>query len=88
MAPAVLVAPRGPDQEEALLIETTIAEKLRKLEEKLAHELMAEEERLELRERILKLKAKTEKTKAGRAWLRWWLWGRWCSIAKTPRPSG
>ena len=44
----------------------TIAEKLRKLEERFAHELVSEEERLELRETILKLKAKTEKT-AGRA---------------------
>ena len=66
MAPAVLVAPRGPDQEEALLIETTIAEKLRKLEERYAHELLPEEERLELRERILKLRKKIEMT-AGRA---------------------
>ena len=45
---------------------TSVAEKLRKLEERFAHELLPEEERLELRERILKLKAKTEKT-AGRA---------------------
>ena len=67
MAPAVLVAPRGPDQEEGLLIETTIAEKLAELEERYAHELMGEEERLELRERILKLKKKAEKTTAGRA---------------------
>ena len=66
MAPAVLVAPRGPDQEEALLIETTIAEKLRKLEERYAHELLPEEERLELRERILKLRKKIETT-AGRS---------------------
>ncbi len=44
----------------------SVAERLRKLEERYAHELLPEEERLELRERILKLKAKTEK-KAGRA---------------------
>jgi hypothetical protein len=37
---------------------TTIAEKLKKLEEEFAHELLPEDERLELRERILKLKAK------------------------------
>ena len=37
---------------------TTIAEKLEQLEERFAHELMGEEERLELRERILKPKAK------------------------------
>lgn len=42
-----------------------LAEKLRKLEEKFAHELMGPEERLELQELILQLKAKTEK--AGRA---------------------
>jgi hypothetical protein len=46
----------------------SVAEKLRKLEERYAHELLPEEERLELLETIkrLKLKAKTEKT-AGRA---------------------
>ncbi len=45
------------------MIETTIAEKLRKLEERYRHELMGEEERLELRERILTpKKKKTEKT--------------------------
>ncbi len=47
------------------MIETTIARKLQVLEERYRRELMGEEERLELRERILKLKAKTEK--AGRA---------------------
>ena len=46
---------------------TTIAEKLAALEEKYLQELLPEEERLELRERILKLKAKTEKTTAGRS---------------------
>ena len=45
--------------------ETTIAEKLRVLEERYRNELMGEEERLELYDLILKLKAKTEK--AGRA---------------------
>ena len=45
---------------------TTIAEKLRELEERFAHELLPEEERLQLRERILKLKKKTETT-AGRS---------------------
>ncbi len=48
------------------MIETTIAEKLRELEERYRHELFPEEERLELRERILKLKKKIETT-AGRA---------------------
>src|SRR3712207_7566982 len=38
--PAGAPTPRGPDQEEALLIETTIAEKLRVLEEKYRHELL------------------------------------------------
>ena len=50
-----------------MAVKTTIAEKLRKLEEKFAHELMGEEERLELRERILRLRKKAEKTTAGRA---------------------
>ena len=44
----------------------TIAERLRRLEERYAHELLPEEERLELRERILKLRKKIEMT-AGRA---------------------
>jgi len=43
---------------------TSVAERLKKLEEKFAHELLPEEERLELRERILKLK---EKLMAARA---------------------
>ena len=47
------------------MTKTSVAEKLGKLEEKFLHELMPEEERLELRETILKLRAKTEK--AGRA---------------------
>ena len=40
------------------MAKATIAEKLRKLEERYAHELLPEEERLELREAILKLKKK------------------------------
>ena len=40
------------------MIETTIAEKLRVLEERYAHELMGEEERCELGERILRLRKK------------------------------
>ena len=47
------------------MIETTIAEKLAALEERYRHELMGEEERLELKELIGKLKKKTEK--AGRS---------------------
>ncbi len=45
---------------------TTIAERLKKLEERFAHELLPEEERLELRERILKLKKKAT-IEAGRS---------------------
>ena len=48
------------------MAKTSVAERLRRLEERFAHELMGEEERLELRERILKLKKKIE-TMAGRA---------------------
>ena len=44
----------------------TIAERLGKLEERYAHELMGEEERLELYDLILKLRKKIETT-AGRA---------------------
>jgi hypothetical protein len=40
------------------LIKATIAERLAKLEEKHLHELLPEEERLELRERILRLRRK------------------------------
>ena len=40
------------------MIEKSVAEKIRELEEKYLHELLAEEERLELRERILKLRKK------------------------------
>ncbi len=46
------------------MAKVTIAERLAELEEKYRRELMGEEERLELRERILKLKAKTEKAEA------------------------
>ena len=45
----------------------TIAEKLRRLEAEFAHELLPEEGRLELRERILKLRKKIETTSKGRA---------------------
>ena len=48
------------------MAKVTIAERLAKLEEKYLHELLPEEERLELRERILRLKKKAETT-AGRA---------------------
>ena len=48
------------------MAKATIPERIRKLEEKYLHELLPEEERLELRERILRLKKKAE-TKAGRA---------------------
>ena len=55
-----------PDQEEGLLIEKSVAEKIRELEEKYLHEFLPEEERLELRERILKLRKKAT-IEAGRA---------------------
>ena len=48
------------------MAKVTIPEKIRKLEERFAHELVGEEERLELRERILKLKRKAA-IEAGRA---------------------
>ena len=48
------------------MAKATIPEKIRKLEERYAHELLPEEERLELRERILKLKKKAT-IEAGRA---------------------
>ena len=48
------------------MAKTSVAEKLRKLEERYAHELLPEEERLELRETFLKLKKKAE-IEAGRA---------------------
>ena len=47
------------------MAKTSVADRLKTLEERYAHESLPEEERLELRETILKLKAKTEK--AGRA---------------------
>ncbi len=47
------------------MIETTIAEKLRELEERYRHEPMGEEERLELHDLILKLEKKLA-TAAGR----------------------
>ena len=40
------------------MAKATIPEKIRKLEERFAHELLPEEERLELRERILRLRKK------------------------------
>ena len=48
------------------MTKATIARKLRVLEERFAHELLPEGERLELRERILKLRKKIETTAAGR----------------------
>jgi hypothetical protein len=44
---------------------TSVDGRLRELEERYARELMGEEERLELRERILKLKRKATRTTAG-----------------------
>ena len=48
------------------MTKTTIPEKIRKLEERYAHELLPEEERLELRERIRKLKERAT-IEAGRS---------------------
>jgi hypothetical protein len=64
-SPGDVGASRSVSQEEKLLTETSVAERLAKLEEKYLHELLPEEERLELRERILRLKAKAgDETKA------------------------
>jgi hypothetical protein len=60
-------APRGLDHEGVIFIAyITIARKLRELEERYRHKLMNEEERLKLRERILKLREKAA-IEAGRA---------------------
>ena len=48
------------------MIETSLARKLRELEERLAHELMRGEERQELRDRILKLRKQFAVTVARR----------------------
>ena len=48
------------------MIETSLARKLRELEERLAHELTHEEERQELRDRILKLRKQFAVTVARR----------------------
>ena len=48
------------------MTKTTIAERLGKLEERFAHELLPEEERLELYELILKLRKKAT-IEAGRS---------------------
>ena len=48
------------------MIETSLARKLRELEERLAHELMHEEERQELRDCILKLRKRFAVTVARR----------------------
>ena len=48
------------------MAETSVARKLRELEERYAHELQSEEGRLEIRERILKLRKKAETVEAGR----------------------
>jgi hypothetical protein len=41
-----------------MAVKISVAERLAKLEEKYLHELLPEEERLELRERILRLRRK------------------------------
>jgi hypothetical protein len=46
---------------------TSVAERLKELEERYAHELIGEEERLELRERILELRRKATRTTAAAA---------------------
>jgi hypothetical protein len=45
----------------------SLARKLRELEERYRHELLPEEERLELRERILRLQERVEETAAVRS---------------------
>ena len=45
----------------------SVAERLAKLEERYRHELLPEEERIELRERILRLRQRVEEAAAGRA---------------------
>jgi hypothetical protein len=52
-----LPTPR-PTESRGTVDTTSVAEKIRKLEERYAHELLPTEERLELRERILKLRKK------------------------------
>ena len=68
MAPAELPPSPRPGHRRcaAPVTKTTIPEKIRILEARYAHELLPEEERLELRERILKLKKKIATT-AGRS---------------------
>ena len=46
------------------MAKVTIAERLAELQEKYLHELLPDEERLELRERILRLREKTQKAGA------------------------
>jgi hypothetical protein len=48
------------------MAKATIPEKILKLEERFANELLPEEERLELRERILKLRRNATTLEAGR----------------------
>ncbi len=48
------------------MIETSLARKLRQLDERLAHELMRGEERQELRDRILELRKRFAVTVARR----------------------
>ncbi len=55
-----------PPGSEVLMAAPTIAERLKRLEAKYAHDLLPTEERLELRERILKLKKKAT-IEAGRS---------------------
>jgi hypothetical protein len=51
---------KGLDRREIppMAVKISVAERLAKLEEKYLHELLPEEERLELRERILRLRRK------------------------------
>ena len=46
---------------------TSVAEKLRELEEKLRHEILGTEERGELEDRVRKMRKRVETEKAGRA---------------------
>ena len=49
-----------------MAVKTSVAERLKELEERYAHELLPEEERLELLEAIKRLKKKATSIEAGR----------------------
>ena len=59
-------SPRPGHRRKIPVTKVSLVERLAKLEERYAHDLLPEEERLELRERILKLKRKATTLEAGR----------------------